>query len=182
MIKREEFFLTNGVLQNVLRIKTLTDFVIERLTIKDISRQQYNQLKGLIKKENQKIRQRWMQKCRRHNTFLKPHENWLCEYINFVTLIRKQSITVGRPQKRKEKKSFGESSSKTKNRKKNLLQNVSPERLAYATEANLRASGRRDGAKLIKEIVESSPKRATKFKKSSVIKQQRPYNTRETYM
>ncbi|XP_063909076.1 uncharacterized protein LOC135126834 [Zophobas morio] len=102
--------------------------------------------------------------------FLLANAKWLDVALTFKAEIAEANKTNlpgtssgsrGRP-----KKLFPESSSKTKKRKVELLLNITPERLNFATEMTLRKGGRRDAARIVKEITESSPQRATKLKKA----------------
>ncbi|XP_069685850.1 uncharacterized protein [Periplaneta americana] len=71
------------------------------------------------------------------------------------------TTVFGRPQK-----SFGDSSERSKRRKtQGLRETVDTEELTFATQMKLRACGKPDASKVLKEITKS-PKRATKYRKA----------------
>lgn len=62
---------------------------------------------------------------------------------------------------------FAESSDRTKRRKtEDLRAQTSIEELSYATQMSLRASGKLDAAKVVKDVTLGSPSKAMKYKKS----------------
>ncbi|KAJ4430054.1 hypothetical protein ANN_22262 [Periplaneta americana] len=71
------------------------------------------------------------------------------------------TTAFGRPQK-----SFSDSSERSKTRKtQGLRETVDTEELTFATQMKLRACGKPDASKVLKEITKS-PKRATKYRKA----------------
>ena len=112
--------------------------------------------------------------------FLNANEEWLNEELTFMfhESYPGSSSGVGRP-----KKSFEDSSTKTRKRKiQHLLQEYDVQELSLATQLSVRASGKRDAASLIQEVSAASPTRATGYKKArkrSAKREQRPYTPEE---
>lgn len=166
------------------RLNEVINFVKVQFGVLVQNEEQDEKLKAFLKKECEKIRVKWVRKQRRLDLFLKEHEDWLNEDLNFNMLVAPEDLSQpstsgGRPQK-----SFKESSEKSKKRKvQHLLHNYSSDELTFATQVSVRASGKRDAATIIQELSTSSPKRATKYKKARKIfntpKEKRPYTPDE---
>lgn len=103
---------------------------------------------------------RW-QKCHRKNEiFVKNNKNWLDASISFSP--------PPEPQQKRGRNdlSFEECKEKTKVKKcKDIRDQISLPVLAYATQMSLRAAGKIDESKIVKEII-SSPTKAKKYRKS----------------
>lgn len=167
---------SNGRLEQVLT------FVKSKFVDLTLWQDQEKALKKFLKKECEKIRQKWLRKQRRLDLFLNTYEEWLNEDL-VLTMFNKQyskpDSSIGRPKKR-----FEDSSTKTKKRKiQHLLQEYDVEQLSFATQMSVRASGKRDAASLIHEVSTASPRRATGYKKAKrklhAQKEQRPYTPEE---
>lgn len=116
-----------------------------------------------------RMKAKWEKSKRCYSKFLQQNAVWLEETIAIpfdlqanvasTSSVREPS-RLGRPIK-----PFEECTTKVKKRKlKELLETKSPEELALANEMSLRSSGKRDAAKLVKELSVSSPGRATSLK------------------
>lgn len=141
----------------------MIEFVRQKLEIVDLNSQNLVKIKRVVRTESEKFRQKWNKKGRRYDNFTKSYE-WLNEEINFgiESINTKSDTTLGRPQK-----CFDDSSSRTKHRKvKSLLKTFSSSELSFAAAASVRASGKRNSAKLIQKIVTSSLKSISKYKKN----------------
>lgn len=103
---------------------------------------------------------RW-QKCHRTDqVFLQNNKNWLDASISF-------NAPPAQTQKRgRHDLQFDECTEKTKGKKcKDIRDNTPLSVLAHATQMSLRAAGKTDESKIVKEII-SSPTRAKKYRKS----------------
>jgi len=159
------------------RLAQVTECVQQKLAINNSKGEDFVRVKRIVKAECENFRQKWNKTGRRYNTFLKYYNSWLNTEIEFRILPKRSSTSVGRPQK-----SFGDSSSKTKHRKiQALLKLYSSDEICVAAEASLRASGKRDRAKLIRKITTSSPRQVVKYKKCfyKPQMQQKPYRSDE---
>lgn len=118
-----------------------------------------------------RMKAKWEKSKRCYSKFLQQNAVWLEETIAIpfdlqanvasTSSVREPS-RLGRPIK-----PFEECTTKVKKRKlKELLETKSPEELALANEMSLRSSGKRDAAKLVKELSVSSPGRATSLKQA----------------
>lgn len=100
-----------------------------------------------MKNESEQIREKWERKQRKLDLFLQSYEDWLSEdlVLDMISVPFQLSSVCGRP-----KKSFENSSKKTKTRKvQHLLHEYSKEQLAYGTQLSVRSSGKHDAADLI---------------------------------
>lgn len=126
-------------------------------------------IKQQIKNVNSKLAQKWSASHRSIKTFLSNECAWLDEVIHFPCIqdpseqeAGPSSLRPGRPPKK-----FEDLSVSAKKRKVvPLLESYSHEELVFATQRSLRLTGKRDAAILVREITETSPKRATHMKKT----------------
>lgn len=127
-------------------------------------------LKLSIKNLCQKFDQRWSRSSRHLDRFLKENASWLDKHfvLPFKTLCEIPSSSntksVGRP-----RKSFDDCCDKIKKLKvQPLLNEYSCDEIAAAHEINLRKSGKRDTANVLKKLSNSSPHRGW-FKKKYLL-------------
>ncbi|KAJ4438245.1 hypothetical protein ANN_14184 [Periplaneta americana] len=100
-------------------------------------------------------------KCKLLEIHLKKNEIWLQGTLELSKAMTAATTVFGRPQK-----SFSDSSERSKTRKtQGLRETVDTEELTFATQMKLRACGKPDASKVLKEITKS-PKRATKYRKA----------------
>lgn len=128
----------------------------------------------LIKKEISRLcsdfRKRWVQAKRTLKIFEMKHRNWLSRAafpaVNSVN-------SGGRP-----KKSFMNLSKQTKRRRVENLRPLGTSReLALAAEMNARSEGFKDAAKVVQEVMQTSPSRATKIRQAwKTVKSQQKNN------
>lgn len=107
---------------------------------------------------------KWNASSRNYQAFQNKNQSWLEIRIEFPCnpepfAIRKRS---GRPPA-----DFSGISERSKRRKTEALRSqFSPQELSYAAQMQLRAEGKLDSAAVMKDIVFSTPKRATKYKEA----------------
>lgn len=127
-------------------------------------------LKTFVSSLSSKLCSKW-EKCKRTRTrFLVENAGWLREEVSFPPELRsmllppeanKPRSSRGRPEK-----NFEHCNLKVKKRKlKDLVSSKTQEELTLATEMKLISLGKRDAAKIVKEVSVASPARATKIKK-----------------
>ncbi|KAL4710844.1 hypothetical protein ACJJTC_016128 [Scirpophaga incertulas] len=162
--RRKELFDVWRSTSQKKRLKSAIDFLKPFYTNQLLNDEDEKQFIAFIKKECEKIRQKWVEKRRRLDLFRKFYGHWLEEEIIYEKKcpISRRSPTpnVGRP-----KKTFENSSIKSKRRKaKRLIETYDHEELTLAVQMSTRACGKRDTAALIKKVAEASPKRAKTYK------------------
>lgn len=124
------------------------------------------------------VGQKWRASNRCERIFLKKNI-WLnekCIEINTV-LSSKKKNSLGRSVK-----NFSESCGKSKSKKiKHLIETVSPEELAFATQKSFRQTGKKTMADMVKYVTESSTKDVLQLKKSDKepVKEPIPYTSDE---
>ena len=153
--------------------KSLHDYVLEKLSLKDCSDDVTECINTTLKIFKTNFYQRWKQCNRIKERFLSKHSDWIDKDLKFPEKVylsmKTHSIDqnpstsdFGRP-----KKIFSESGERTKRRiVKPLIEEHPVDELAFATQFSLRASGKRDAAEIMKEVTQTTPTRATKFKKA----------------
>lgn len=182
-LKRKELFDFWRSTSPKNRMASVIDFMKPLYANEVLNKREEKQFKDFVRKECEKIRQKWLQKRRRVDLFCKTYKDWLEEEITFnkKSLISGDTtgLKAGRP-----RKNFQESSLKSKRRKvKGLIETYDQEQLTLAVQMKVRASGKRDAAALIKEVALASPKRATAYKGRRLMtnsgSKQRPYTSDE---
>lgn len=126
------------------------------------------EVKANLRKLAHKCRTK-LQECNRHyERFIENNKSWLEIDVNLgeikhVELEQPSTGTImGRPST-----SFEDSSDRTKRRRaQSIREQCSQEELAYATEMSLRAGGKLDASKVLHDIMEGSPTRATRYRQS----------------
>lgn len=146
-------------------------YVLNYFGLEDIREELEGVIKDTIVKFGYKLAQKWKESSRTRERFLRNNNQWLESNVDFPELkpyLERENIPPstsrgpGRPSK-----SFEDSSEKTKRRKiQPLMETSRKEELLYAAQATLRSEGKRDAALLLKDMVTTSPKRATHIKKS----------------
>lgn len=123
--------------------------------------------KKQISDQVHKIRSRWDSSKRIEEKFLKTNHDWLQKSIELKKESKqKQNVEKNSNAGRREL-SFSESSERSKRRKtEELRMNVSTEALLYSATSKLRAEGNTDFAKVVRDISEGSPTKASKYRKS----------------
>lgn len=176
-VKREKLFDIWRSTSSANRSTRMIEFVQRKINETEITNVDLVGIKRIVRTESEKFRQKWNKAQRRYDRFIKAYNKWLHEKIDLGIITKGSAVTPGRPQK-----SFAEGSSKTKSRKlKTLITTYTSDELSYAAETSLRASGKRNKAKLIGKIVTSSPKRVHKYIKrlEQPPPEQRPYTPKE---
>lgn len=117
---------------------------------------------------NCKISARWERSVRDMKRFQNDNEKWLNEEIQLPDEFYNQVPTSSsKPNRGRPSKLFDECAPKVQKRKiHELVSTRTPSEIAVAAEVSLRSAGKRDAANLIKELVLSSPARATNLKKA----------------
>lgn len=123
--------------------------------IRDIKRN-FSHLKTQLKK-------RWKAACYIKNRFISKNHDWL--QGTFVLPKAASTIHKGRPSK-----SFEDSSERSKRRKTEALREVDLKTLTHATGSKMYKEGKRVASQVLKDF-ESSPKRASKYKKAFIKKE-----------
>lgn len=110
------------------------------------------------------MRTRWQLSHRQSNAFFKKNGEWLsgqvCFAVSTDTVRTNPGNKGGRPSLH-----FGKSSERSKRRKTtDIRTSFNSDELAYATQMNLRSSGKLDAAKVVKDVTMTSPSRASKYR------------------
>ena len=121
------------------------------------------------------MKKRWNDAHRTERDFSNKNADWLKSEVVFTSEndddvdearnddFESRSGSTGRPLSNS---SFRELSDRTKRRRtENIRQQFDPEELGYATQMSLRAKGKIDAAKLVKDVTARSPSKASKYKK-----------------
>ncbi|CAH2093575.1 unnamed protein product [Euphydryas editha] len=99
-------------------------------------------------------------------TLIKNHHDWLNEEFKVPNIREDQQIPSKEPVPGRPKQDFGVSSLRSKQRSvQSLVQNISPEKLSFATESSL--FRKRKAAKMMKLALETSPR---SFKTNAAVK------------
>lgn len=105
---------------------------------------------------------RWVKSYRMYEKFERTNRNWLDTSIPIHRFTSFTMTKRGRPEM-----SFQSSSEHTKRVKTKELRESTPVPvLTFATQMGLRAEGKAQASKLLKEITTASPKRASKYRKA----------------
>lgn len=131
-------------------------------------------IKRVLSRFYSEAQKKWTKVQRNHKRFLSLHKEWLNSEIEICTDVDIAN-EVSNPGKRgRPTKLFHESSEQTKRRKvKKLRQNIKQSELQFATQMNLRAAGKVDEAKVIKNITLSPRKPKTKIQNLKEIPAER---------
>ena len=121
---------------------------------------------GLVKQKvvnfNSFVSSRWKSCNRTRKVFENKYYDWLDESILFFENQPEPGSSKGRPHK-----SFIDLGEKRKKRKiLPLLENYSTAELTFAARRSLESSGQRNASRVLKEVSENSPGRATKIRKA----------------
>lgn len=122
-------------------------------------------VKPVIRKLLHDLNTKWQQVTRIEDKFFQKFSGWLSVFVTLEKTEQENSSKMGR-----RSSGFAESSDRTKRRKtEHLRAQTSIEELSYATPMSLRASGKLDAAKVIKDVTLGSPSKAKKYKKCDSI-------------
>lgn len=109
------------------------------------------------------FKEKWSAAQRKDDRFRKIHSKWLEGTFEVPKGTVNVNPGAGRPTK-----SFDDSSERSERRKTEELQkSAETEKLIFATQMKLRASGNRDASKVVKDF-SASPNRATRYRKAFV--------------
>ncbi|CAH0560546.1 unnamed protein product [Brassicogethes aeneus] len=104
------------------------------------------------------ISKKWQNAKRTHDIFVKYNDEWLGTSFCFVGDNECAPNDDG---------SFRDSSDRTKRRRtEEIREKYSHEELGFATQMSLRAEGKSNAAKVIKDVILGSPSKATRYRKS----------------
>lgn len=144
--------------QNLPNINEKLDFIENYLIgYDDYTADQIKDIKQNFSRFKSEMKSRWAAAYNKEQIFIKRNQDWLSGTFT----IPKLTSRPGRP-----KKLFEESGERSKRQKtEELRSSVELNVLTHAAQIQLSASGKRDAAKILKEII-SSPKRATKYKRA----------------
>lgn len=128
------------------------------LSGENYSADEMKQLKRRSSHLKAEFKERWNKAHKTETVFLKNNDEWLKKTFEIP---KAQPRSLGRPPK-----SFGESSERSKRRKTETLRNAADDdMLIHATQTMLHKSGKKDASTILKQVM-TSPKRATKLKKT----------------
>lgn len=122
-------------------------------------------VKNDMKKWISNLRKKWNEAHRTLNTFYNNNANWL----------NAKGIIIGNTEEDSETSkdfdrlstSFAEASNRTKRRRTESIRvKHSTEELALATQMSLRSSGKVAAAKVMQDVIEGSPSKASKYRAS----------------
>lgn len=103
---------------------------------------------------------KWTEVHRNKDFFLKINDTWLNQYMSFPKYSINSSSEIGRPSK-----TFYECAERTKRQKtEKLRREHSSEELVFAGQMSLRSSGQLEASKVIKDITQTTPTRAIKYR------------------
>ena len=138
------------------------------LNLYDYSEQERRMLKIKIATLKTNFKQRWMLANRKMDKFRLDNNIWLQGTFE----IPKSTKQPGRPVV-----AFEESSERSKRRKTEYLRkNANLEELSYATQSSYFLSGKRNAAKIVKELT-ASPKRASRYRQAFYRKPEKTVHT-----
>lgn len=149
----------------------MMSYVLNRFNVEGLKAEVEDVIMEKIVKFGYKLGQKWKECRRTRARFINNNKEWLesnmvfPELESYLQQMESQPSTSrgpGRPPI-----SFETSSEKSKRRKiQPLLEKNTHAELIYATQATLHSAGKRDAAQMLKEMVTTSPKRATHIKQS----------------
>lgn len=136
----------------------LNSFRSHLLSGEDYTEEQIETLKRNFSHFKSQIKQRWLKAHKKEDVFRKVNHSWLEGTFEIPAVSQNRP---GRPSKL-----FNESSERTKRRKTEEIRSVvAQDVIVHAARVELRKSGKRDAAEVLKEIT-STPTRASKYKKA----------------
>ncbi|XP_043471258.1 uncharacterized protein LOC122504283 [Leptopilina heterotoma] len=133
-------------------------------------------VKTELRKLFSKFRQKFEENQRVAERFLKNNDSWLAVQVNLCGNSKDIEVTEepqpssstktgGRPSS-----TFEDGSDRSKRRKsQEIREKYSTDELAYATQMSLRASGKWDTARLVQDVCEGSPTKATRYRQSLLL-------------
>lgn len=154
---------------NIRNFKEKCDYLVDKVTsetkINNLSEESQTKIKNFLVQYNNK----WLASSRNVNAFRNKNVSWLDSEVQFSGSFNSKeqdmsddSKTRGRPIAL-----FLSSSDRTKRRKTEQLRSeFSPEELTYAAQMQFRSEGHLEKAEVIKNVVFSTPTRASKYKKA----------------
>ncbi|XP_044766202.1 poly [ADP-ribose] polymerase tankyrase-1-like [Coccinella septempunctata] len=170
--RKEIFVFLKSVLNE--NINVVTDIVEKEVSKK--FEQPYilpKSLKDALGKLVPKLKKKWQLAARNESRFLKNFDEWLNVPVSFtieeglntpMDTLGHPSIdhTMGRPST-----SWNELSDRSKRRRTEKVRNENiVYELAYATQMSLRASGNSQASKVIRDVTEGSPSKASQYRTS----------------
>ncbi|KAK5649336.1 hypothetical protein RI129_000365 [Pyrocoelia pectoralis] len=163
--------LSEGSLFGFLDKKHREDFVYRVLEITHAPPHSHSRVKHSLSLFLSEVQKKWKKSNRHRRRFLKANKEWLgiTVHLNFET----EASTSGTPtdttskyKRGRPRKLFSESSDRSKRRKTASLRREIPENeLQFAAQMKLRAEGKVDAARVIKDIT-LSPQRASTFRRA----------------
>lgn len=142
------------------------EYVINKLSLRECSDAEYLKIKQGVNTFNSAIAKKWKNSNRGQKLFEERENEWLNGKITFMEnlTLPNHSLLKKRGRPSKEFQELGEKSKRKKNLP--LLENYQREELSFAMCKSLESSGHRDASRIVKEISEYSPNRATQIKKA----------------
>lgn len=170
-IKRRKFYEIFSKLPPSLSFNTkIKQLELEVKKMTNCPDESFLETKQIVKSFCETFTKKWRAENRTKTRFLRKNKKWLDEEICVPFFANRSS---GRPSS-----DFLKSSERSKRRKTELLRSkAAPEALAYAAQMTLRASGKIDASKVIKDVTFTSPSRASKYRKSFTEKEKQCTNT-----
>lgn len=170
-ISRRSFFDVWFANAKESRQDALLHYTLQELGVQSITDDILKSIKATISRVSQKIDEKWSKSGRHRERFLKTNSSWLEANISFTGIVSETIVDVSLPGTSKRvgrpPKDFESSSEKTKKRRiRHLLETTCPEEISMANEIQLRQSGKRDSAAIVKELSLFSPRRGTEMKKA----------------
>lgn len=170
-ISRRSFFDVWFANAKESRQNALLQYILQELGIQSVTDDILKTLKAIISRLSQKIEEKWSKSGRHRERFLKTNSLWLEENISFAGVVSETIVDISQPgtsnRAGRPPKDFEFCSEKTKRRRiRHLLETTCPEEISMANEMQLRQSGKRDSAAIVKELCLFSPRRGTQIKKA----------------
>jgi len=124
-------------------------------------------VKPIIRKLLYNFRTKWQQVQRKEERFFDTYDEWLSVFVSFNIKSQRVLETSKKPDFGRPSLEFATSSDRTKRRKtEDIRSQTSVEELSFATQMSLRASGKLDAAKIVKDVTLGSPSKAEKYRRS----------------
>jgi len=150
--------------QNLPNMSEKLEFVENYLlTHDDYFEEQKKETKHNFSSFKSELKRRWITAHKKEDSFIAKNSAWLEGTFTILTIVHRP----GRP-----KKIFSKAGDRTKRRTTEALRSaVEVEVLTHAAQVKLRSCGKRDASQVLKDI-SMAPKRATKYKRAFVMRQQ----------